>query len=94
MAKHPVPKKKTSKARGSRRYKAFQNKARRRLTEAIQLVKCPSCGDMIRAHHACNACGSYRGKDLKAKAAPAAPEATAKKKGPAKKEEVKTIKAD
>lgn len=29
MAKHPVPKKKTSKARGSRRYKSFQNRIRK-----------------------------------------------------------------
>jgi hypothetical protein len=29
MAKHPVPKKKTSKARTSRRYKAFKNRVQR-----------------------------------------------------------------
>lgn len=81
MAKHPVPKKKTSRARGNRRYKAFQNKARVRLSEAVQLAKCSHCGAQIRAHHACDECGYYRDKDLMGKMAKA-------------EEKVTTIKAD
>jgi len=64
MAKHPVPKKKTSKARTSRRYKTFQNKARVRLGNAIQMVDCPACGVVIRQHRACDSCGKYRGNDM------------------------------
>ncbi len=81
MAKHPVPKKKTSRARGNRRYKAFQNKARIRLTDAIQLAKCSNCGSQVRAHHACTDCGFYRGKDMMGQVAKA-------------EEKVTTIKAD
>lgn len=81
MAKHPVPKKKTSRARGNRRYKAFQNKARIRLTDAIKILKCSNCGSPSRAHHACTECGFYRGKDVLGKVAKA-------------EEKVTTIKAD
>lgn len=87
MAKHPVPKKKTSKARGSRRYKAYQNKARVRLANSVQLSKCEKCSATIRAHHACGECGFYRGKDLRENLTQ--PEAKA-----AKTEKVETIKAD
>lgn len=72
MAKHPVPKKKTSKARTSRRYKAFQNKARVRLKEAIQLGTCSNCQAKIRLHHVCPDCGFYRGKDVLGKVEKAA----------------------
>ena len=64
MAKHPVPKKKTSRARGNRREKAFTNKARVRLGNSVQLVKCENCGQMMRAHHICPHCGFYNGKDV------------------------------
>lgn len=71
MAKHPVPKKKTSKARGSRRYKAFQNKARVRLENGVQLTDCPNCGSTVRMHHLCDDCGFYRGQDMLNKASKA-----------------------
>lgn len=64
MAKHPVPKQKISRARGSRRYKSFQNRARKRLENAVQLSKCSKCGAVIRQHHVCGECGFYRGKDV------------------------------
>jgi len=88
MAKHPVPKKKTSKARGSRRYKGFQNRARKRLTQAIQLVDCTNCKAKTRLHHVCPECGFYRGKDMLSSTSK--PQA----EKPSKKEEVTTIKAD
>jgi large subunit ribosomal protein L32 len=85
MAKHPVPKKKTSRARGNRRYKAFQNKARRRLADAVTLAKCDACGATIRAHHACQECGNFRGKSTRT-------ETTTPETG--SDEKVTTIKAD
>jgi large subunit ribosomal protein L32 len=81
MAKHPVPKKKTSRGRGNRRYKNFQNRARKRLDQAIQLVVCSNCSSKTRQHHVCPTCGFYRGEDILGKA----PKAEAK---------VTTIKAD
>lgn len=85
MAKHPVPKKKTSKARGSRRYKSFQNKARKRLDNSVVLVKCENCGAKKQAHHACSECETYRGKSIKSTI----------QEAPKKKEEkVTKIKAD
>lgn len=84
MAKHPVPKKKTSKARGNRRYKAFQNKARTRLAENVHLSKCAKCGEVIRMHHACAACGYYGDKKVLGSSAAA----------PVKEEKVTKIKAD
>lgn len=68
MAKHPVPKKKTSKARSSRRYKSFQNRARIRLEDAIQLGTCSKCAAVTRLHHVCTECGYYRGMDTLGKA--------------------------
>jgi len=69
MAKHPVPKKKTSRARGNRRYKDFQNKARVRLTNAVTTTKCPKCGAAMQLHHVCTECGYYKGKDVLRKVA-------------------------
>jgi ribosomal protein L32 len=85
MPKHPVPKQKTSKARGSRRYKSFQNKARKRLTESVNLTKCESCQATKQMHHACPECGDYRGKLKKAEAPKSAPK---------KEEKVEKIKAE
>lgn len=68
MAKHPVPKKKTSRSKSSSRYKDYQNKARIRLEESIQIVSCSKCGAKSRLHHVCQECGFYRGKDILGKA--------------------------
>jgi len=62
MAKHPVPKKKTSKARTRRRHSKFQNKARKHLSDLVHLVKCPDCGAKKLMHHICPACGKYKGR--------------------------------
>lgn len=81
MAKHSVPKKKTSKARSNRRYHSFENATRIKLAESVQVSKCPNCGAVVQLHRACKACGFYGGKDVL---------------GKSKKEETKvtTIKAD
>lgn len=81
MPKHPVPKKKTSKARGSRRYKSFQNKARKRLTDSIQIIACAKCSAPKQSHHVCKECGDFAGKDVLGKQQKAV-------------EELTTIKAD
>jgi len=64
MPKHPVPKKKTPKAKTSSRYKAFKNRAQARLGNAAQIVDCSKCGEKVQQHRACTSCGFYRGKDM------------------------------
>ena len=32
--------------------------------EANGTVKCPKCGEMIRPHRVCPACGNYKGKEV------------------------------
>ena len=57
MAKHPVPKKRMSKAR----------RDSRRAHDALSaptLAPCPQCGDMRPPHQVCPHCGTYKGKDI------------------------------
>ena len=53
-----VPKKRTSKSR----------KGMRRSHDALQFKAavhdCPSCGELKLYHHVCEACGTYRGKQV------------------------------
>ncbi|MCC6671662.1 MAG: 50S ribosomal protein L32 [Planctomycetes bacterium] len=40
---------------------------RRRATQALthkQYVRCSNCGATIKPHHACQACGHYRGRQV------------------------------
>ncbi|MBI4235038.1 50S ribosomal protein L32 [Candidatus Peregrinibacteria bacterium] len=64
MAKHAVPKKKTSKARTKRRYGSFKTKTLTKLTNAIHLVTCPQCGAKALNHTVCKQCGKYRGRQV------------------------------
>ena len=32
--------------------------------EVPGMVKCPNCGEMIKAHRVCPKCGSYKGKTV------------------------------
>ena len=64
MAKHPVPKKKTSKARSSRRYNKFVFETVKRLRNSVNLVDCPQCGAKKRNHYACPKCGYYKGRQV------------------------------
>ncbi len=57
MAKHPVPKKKTSK---SRRDKRRSHHA----LSAPNLVPCPQCGTMKPPHTVCPECGYYKGEKV------------------------------
>jgi large subunit ribosomal protein L32 len=57
MAKHPVPKKKTSKARRDARrgHHALATPA---------LVACPQCKELKPSHTVCPHCGSYGGRQV------------------------------
>lgn len=59
-----VPKKKTSKARTTRRHKAYQTKQRNKLTNNLALADCQNCGSKHRAHHVCSNCGFYKGEQV------------------------------
>ena len=52
-----VPKKKTSKSRRNMR------RAHHAL-RAEAYVECPNCGEMMRPHHVCGACGHYSKRDV------------------------------
>lgn len=64
MAKHPVPKKKASKAQSKRTYGAHKTKALKNLTNRIHLVACDNCGEKKIVHTVCPSCGKYRGKQV------------------------------
>ncbi len=49
-----LPKKKISKARGGKR------RTHQKL-KAVNVSKCPNCGDYKLPHHACASCGTYKG---------------------------------
>jgi large subunit ribosomal protein L32 len=64
MAKRATPKKRQAKSSSSSRYKAFQNKARKRLVAKTNLGKCPKCKEIKLSHTACPTCGFYKGKSV------------------------------
>ena len=49
-----LPKRKISKGRRGNRHSHWKLKTR-------QMVTCPQCGELVRPHHVCLACGTYRG---------------------------------
>ncbi len=54
-----VPKKKTSRSR----------RGNRRAHDALRIPgmsECPECGEMMRPHHACPHCGTYKGREVRA----------------------------
>jgi large subunit ribosomal protein L32 len=63
MPKHPVPKKKTTKAKSKKRYGSFQTKVLRQLSN-VQLKDCPNCGAKRLAHTVCKECGQYKGRQV------------------------------
>lgn len=62
MAKRSTPKKQQANSQSSRRYKTYQNKARKRLLKATAVSKCDKCGEPRLSHTACSACGYYKGR--------------------------------
>ncbi len=57
MAKHPVPKKKTSKSKRDMR------RSHHALV-APNLVECPQCHNKKLQHHICPSCGYYDGRQV------------------------------
>ena len=64
MAKRATPKKRQAKSQSSRRYKAFQNRARKRLGNSINLAICPKCKEAKLMHAVCTNCGEYKGRKV------------------------------
>ena len=62
MAKRSTPKKQQANSQSSRRYKTYQNKARKRLLNATSISRCSKCGESKLAHTVCTACGFYNGR--------------------------------
>ncbi|MBR1673267.1 MAG: 50S ribosomal protein L32 [Fretibacterium sp.] len=52
-----TPKRKTSHARTAQRKANWLGALR-----APKTASCPHCGEPVKAHHACPACGYYRGR--------------------------------
>jgi large subunit ribosomal protein L32 len=52
------PKKKTSKARRDKR------RAQTWKISLPNLADCPKCGELMRSHRACKACGTYNKKEV------------------------------
>ena len=64
MAKRSTPKKQQANSQSSRRYKDFQNKARKRLLNSANLSTCPKCKEAKLAHAVCHNCGEYNGRKV------------------------------
>lgn len=59
-----VPKKKMSKTRSGKRFNTWVKKEGVRISNAIKLVVCKSCGAKIKAHNICPECGYYKDKPV------------------------------
>lgn len=64
MSKHPTPKKKTAKTTTKQRYGSFKTKVLKKLSNMVNLTKCPNCEEPIMSHTACPKCGKYRGRQV------------------------------
>ncbi len=64
MSKKPVPKKKQAVSSTRSRNSKYVFEKRRKLANGLALGKCDNCGEMKRAHFACEACGMYNGKQI------------------------------
>jgi len=53
-----VPKRRTTRA------KRDQRRAQHDRVSAPNVIPCPNCGDMMRPHRICGACGHYKGRQL------------------------------
>ncbi len=53
-----VPKKRTSSSRRGMR------RAHDHINYSAAVESCPSCGEPKRRHHACDACGEYKGQQI------------------------------
>lgn len=46
------------------RYASYKTRNVKRMENSVQLIACEKCGEMRRAHHLCEACGSYKGRQV------------------------------
>lgn len=53
-----VPKRKTTRARRDKR------RANHDRVTPPNVIPCPNCGDMMRPHRVCAACGHYKGREV------------------------------
>ncbi len=60
MAKRSTPKKQQANGQSTRRYKDFQNKARKRLLKITAISNCRKCGEFRLSHTVCPSCGFYK----------------------------------
>ena len=64
MSKKPTPKKQQANSQSSRRYKSFQNRARKRLENSANITACPKCKEPKLSHAVCHSCGEYKGRKV------------------------------
>jgi len=64
MAKHPVPKYKTSRSRSKKRHATWESQLANYWENKTQAVKCSDCEKPKLAHHICQECGSYKGRKI------------------------------
>lgn len=64
MSKKPTPKKQQANSQSSRRYKSFQNRARKRLENSANIITCPKCKEPKLSHAVCQSCGEYKGRKV------------------------------
>ncbi len=62
--KKPTPKQRQARSMSHRRYKTFQNNARKRLSAMANVSQCPKCKEPKLSHCACPVCGFYKGKSV------------------------------
>lgn len=53
-----VPKRRTTRA------KRDQRRAQHDKVAAPNVIPCPNCGEMMRPHRVCGACGYYKGREV------------------------------
>ena len=59
-----VQKKKVSKTRTHRRHSTWETRKLKKITNKLNIVKCPNCGEEILAHRVCPSCGYYKGEQI------------------------------
>ena len=59
-----VQKKKVSKTRTHRRHSTWEKRKLKKVTNKINIVKCPNCWEEIQAHRVCPNCGYYKGEQI------------------------------
>lgn len=60
--KKPTPKRQAARSETRARYHTFQNNARKRLGNTVNLTLCPSCKEPKMTHALCMTCGKYNGR--------------------------------